>query len=217
MFTGIVRATGVLAHSEELRGDRRMVVKSAGLPWGNYSTGDSVAVNGVCLTAVELLADGFVADVSAETLRVTTLGALAAGARVNLEPALAAGEPLGGHLVSGHVDCQGSVCSRQEDARSVRLEVSIPDEFLRYVACKGSICIDGVSLTVNTVSPEGFGVNIIPHTARETTIGDHVAGTRVNIEVDQVARYVERLLGTHSSGERDGDINIEYLRQHGYA
>lgn len=212
MFTGIIKAVGEVGQIAQQGGDVRLTIRSAGLPWSEFDIGESIAVNGVCLTAVKLLADGFVTDVSLETLGVTALKGLGAGSRVNLEPSLALGERLGGHLVSGHVDCIGEIKSREADARSVRLAVKIPDVYQRYVAKKGSVCIDGVSLTVNAVSATGFSVNIIPHTAEVTIIGDYRVGDLVNIEVDLLARYLERLL---TGGERDG-ITQDFLRAHGY-
>jgi riboflavin synthase len=212
MFTGIIKARGTIAALERRGGDVRLTVRSRGLPWGDFEVGESIAVNGVCLTAVALHDDGFDTDVSNETLDVTALGGLAAGSDVNLEPSLGLGERLGGHLVSGHVDCTGSVVSTRTDARSTRLEIRIPDEYARYVARKGSVCVDGVSLTVNEVSGSTFELNIIPHTAAVTTIGDYTEGTVVNIEVDLLARYIERLL------QRDDDtLSIEFLKSHGYA
>lgn len=212
MFTGIIRDKGRIRAITRQQGDVRMRIASRGLPWADFAIGESIAVNGVCLTAVTIHDDGFETDVSNETLAVTALGQLAEGAAVNLEPALAVGERLGGHLVSGHVDCVGTVAAIGSDARSTRLRVELPRDYARYVAKKGSITIDGVSLTINEVSGIGFDLNIIPHTAEVTTIGDYAVGTRVNIEVDQVARYLERLL------EDDGGrLSLEFLRAHGYA
>jgi len=199
MFTGIIRATGTLAGLAERGGDRRLSIDSRGLPWSSYSVGDSIAVNGVCLTAVELRDDGFDADVSRETLSVTTLGTLATGSPVNLEPALALGERLGGHLVSGHVDGLGTVTERRQDGRAWRFGFEVPAELSRYVARKGSVAIDGVSLTINEVSGNRFGVSIIPHTLDETIFGHYRVGTRVNVEVDMMARYLERLEGRDAS------------------
>lgn len=212
MFTGIIKAVGEVGQIARQGGDMRLSIKSAGLPWSDFDIGESISVNGVCLTAVELMADGFVTDVSVETLQVTALKGLSAGSRVNLEPSLALGERLGGHLVSGHVDCIGEIKSREADARSVRLEVEIPGDYRRYVAKKGSVCIDGVSLTVNAVSAGNFSVNIIPHTAEVTIIGDYQVGNLVNIEVDLLARYLERLL----TGGDDTGITKDFLRAHGY-
>jgi len=212
MFTGIIKAKGTIVAMDKRGGDVRLSVRSEGLPWSDYEVGESIAVNGVCLTAVALHEDGFDTDVSVETLDVTALGGLAAGSEVNLEPAISLGERLGGHLVSGHVDCTGKVISRAADARSIRLTIEIPKEFARYVAKKGSVCIDGVSLTVNEVSGNTFDLNIIPHTSEVTIINDYAAGTVVNVEVDLLARYLERLL------DKDGDgISLEFLKAHGYA
>ena len=213
MFTGIVKAIGKVERIEPQGGDLRLTISSPDLPWEEFTVGESIAINGVCLTAVEFLHNGFVADVSVETTKVTALANLAEGSKVNLEPSVRLGERLGGHLVSGHVDCVGQIKTRETDARSVRLVVGIPVEYSRYVAKKGSVCIDGVSLTVNEVSNDTFSVNIIPHTADVTIIGDYRVGTEVNIEVDLLARYVERLLG---NGDESA-ITEEYLRAHGYA
>ena len=212
MFTGIIKAKGAIVAMDKRGGDVRLSVRSKGLPWSDYEVGESIAVNGVCLTAVALHEDGFDTDVSVETLDVTALGGLAAGSEVNLEPAISLGERLGGHLVSGHVDCTGKVISRAADARSIRLTIEIPKEYARYVAKKGSVCIDGVSLTVNEVSGTTFDLNISPHTSEVTIINDYAAGTVVNVEVDLLARYLERLL------DKDGDgISLEFLKAHGYA
>jgi riboflavin synthase len=197
---------------ERRGGDVSMRVVSRALPWADYAVGESIAVNGVCLTIVNLHEDGFDADVSVETLEVTTLGETGERGRVNLEPALSVGERLGGHLVSGHVDCKGRIIELTSDARSIRMRVELPTEYARYVAQKGSICIDGVSLTINAVSGSCFELNIIPHTADNTIIGDYAVGSVVNIEVDLLARYLERLL------RKDGDgITEDFLRVHGYA
>lgn len=213
MFSGIIKAIGKVAKMEQQGGDLRLTITSADLPWKEFAVGESISVNGVCLTAVEFLGNGFVADVSAETTKVTALANLAEGSRVNLEPSVSLGERLGGHLVSGHIDCVGQIKTRETDARSVRLVIGIPAEYSRYIASKGSVCIDGVSLTVNEVSDNTFGVNIIPHTADVTIIGDYRTGIEVNIEVDLLARYVERLL---TSGD-ESTITKETLRAHGYA
>jgi riboflavin synthase len=212
MFTGIIKAKGTIRAMETRGGDVRLSVRSDGLPWSDYERGESIAVNGVCLTAVALHEDGFDTDVSVETLDVTGLGGLDVGSTVNLEPAISLGERLGGHLVSGHVDCTGRVVARDTDARSIRLTIEIPKAYARYVAKKGSVCVDGVSLTVNEVSGNRFELNIIPHTADVTIIDDYAVGTVVNVEVDLLARYLERLLG------KDGDdISLDFLKAHGYA
>ena len=212
MFTGIIKATGTITAAKSKTGDVRMTIRSDGLPWADFEPGESISVNGVCLTAVTLHDDGFDTDISVETLDVTALGDIDVGSSVNLEPAISLGERLGGHLVSGHVDCAGTVRSRETDARSIRLAIEIPQEYSRYVAKKGSVCIDGVSLTINEVSGNRFEVNIIPHTAEVTIIGDYAVGTVVNIEVDLLARYLERLLGGDTGG-----LSIDFLKAHGYA
>jgi riboflavin synthase len=212
MFTGIIKAKGTISAMEKRGGDVRLTVRSDGLPWDEFELGESIAVNGVCLTAVTLHENGFDTDVSVETLDVTALGGLAKGSEVNLEPSISLGERLGGHLVSGHVDCTGKVVSRTADARSIRLAIEIPKDYARYVAKKGSVCVDGVSLTVNEVSGNTFELNIIPHTADVTIMGGYATGTVVNVEVDLLARYLERLL----SGDGDG-ISLEFLKAHGYA
>ncbi|MDJ0916923.1 MAG: riboflavin synthase [Woeseiaceae bacterium] len=212
MFTGIIRDKGRIQSMQRVGGDVRLRVTSNRLPWESYTIGESIAVNGVCLTAVQLYADGFDMDVSTETLDVTALRTLKEGSEVNLEPALAMSDRLGGHLVSGHVDCVGVVKSRSNDARSIRFTIELPAEYARYVAKKGSVCVDGVSLTINSVSGTTFDINIIPHTAKETTIDSYDVGTIVNIEVDLLARYLERLLGKDDDG-----LSIDTLKEHGYA
>ena len=193
MFTGIVRDIGAVRALEPIGGDVRLVIAVKLLPLEHSAVGDSIAVNGVCLTVTSLQAGTFSADVSRETLNLTTLGTLRSGARVNLEPALRAGEPLGGHLMSGHVDGVASVTALHTEARSRRVTIRAPAELARYIARKGSIALNGVSLTVNEVSGGEFGVNLIPHTWHVTTLDEWVVGTRINLEVDQIARYVERL------------------------
>jgi riboflavin synthase len=194
VFTGIVQGVGRVAGVEAIGVDLRLRIDAGPVSLAGVGIGDSIAVNGACLTAVELGGGGFAADVSRETLSLTTLGALTAGSPVNLENALRAGQALGGHYVSGHVDGVGQVLSRRDDARSVRIEFEVPPGLGRYVARKGSICIDGVSLTVNSASGTRFDVNLVPHTLEVTTLGRLAAGTRVNLEVDIIARYLERLL-----------------------
>jgi len=194
MFTGIVQAVGKILASEALSGDIRLRIDTDSLGLDRLQLGDSIAVNGVCLTAVEFDAQSFCADVSAETLSATTLGDLAAGSPVNLERSLTLSASLGGHLVSGHVDGVGRVLSLEPDARSTRIEFGIEQPLLRYVARKGSVTVDGTSLTVNDVSASGFSVNIVPHTLERTIMGQYKEGSLVNIEVDLVARYIERLI-----------------------
>jgi riboflavin synthase len=194
MFTGIIQAVGHIESIEARDEDVRLRIATRALELDGAHDGDSIAVNGCCLTAVELAPAAFSADVSRETLSCTTLGDLAPGSPVNLEKSLTPSTPLGGHLVSGHVDGIAELMERRPDARSVRLSYRAPADLARYIARKGSICIDGVSLTVNEVDGPSFGVNIVPHTLTATTFGQHQPGQRVNLEVDQIARYLERLL-----------------------
>jgi len=194
MFTGIIQATGRIAAIEVRGGDHRMTIDSAQLPFSECRLGDSIAVSGVCLTVVEMSDSGFQADVSGETLRRTVLGTFVVNTPVNLEKALTLATRLGGHLVSGHVDGIGTVIARREDSRSVQFTIRAPDDLARYIATKGSICVDGISLTVNGVNGAEFELNIVPHTLAETTMNGYRAGSKVNLEVDLVARYLERLL-----------------------
>lgn len=221
MFTGIIQAVGRIARLEPRSGDVRLSIDTATLPLDGVLTGDSIAVNGVCLTAVALMPTGFSADVSRETLSLTTLGQLSPGAVVNLEKALTLSTPLGGHLVSGHVDGMGEVLERREDARSTRLRIRVPEELARYIAHKGSICVDGTSLTVNQIEGCEFALNIVPHTLEQTIIGAYRVGTRVNLEVDLIARYLERLLlGSRAChlDEASGAtaLSREFLARHGF-
>lgn len=193
MFTGIIQAVGEIRAVEAIGGDVRLRVGVGDLSLERVELGDSIAVSGVCLTVIEFAADEFAADVSQETLQLTTLGHAEAGSRVNLEPSLTLSAPLGGHLVSGHVDGIGEVVSLEPDARSTRINFEMPEALARYVAKKGSIAIDGTSLTVNEVGDRKFSVNIVPHTLERTIMGRYEPGTRVNLEVDLVARYLERL------------------------
>ena len=195
MFTGIVQAVGTVRAILPRDGDVTIDFDTGELLLEDVELGGSIAVNGVCLTVITRSRSGFAADVSRETLSLTTLGHWKAGTRVNLEKALLAGQALGGHYVTGHVDGVGEVISRQDDARSVRMEFRVPRELARYVARKGSISIDGVSLTVNGADGDRFDVNLVPHTLEVTTLGTLAAGSTVNLEVDIIARYVERMTG----------------------
>ena len=194
MFTGIIQDTGTVAAVAARGGDVRLTIRVGRFDLSKTAIGDSICVQGCCVTAVVVAGDLFEADLSRETLSLTTLGQLAVGAPVNLEPALRAGDALGGHLVSGHVDGVATVVSATTDARSTRLVIEVPGELARFIARKGSVAVDGVSLTVNEVDGTRFGVNLIPHTRDVTTLGNLVPGAAVNLEIDQVARYVERLL-----------------------
>jgi riboflavin synthase len=194
VFTGIVQDIGRVESVTAQGGDLRLAIRAPRLDLARTAIGDSICVQGCCVTAVTLDGQVFAADLSRETLALTTLGTLAVDTAVNLEPALRAGDALGGHLVSGHVDGVAAVISAATDARSTRVVIEVPAALARYIARKGSVAVDGVSLTVNEVEGARFGVNLIPHTREHTTLGGLVPGTRVNLEIDQVARYVERLL-----------------------
>ncbi|MFZ5534290.1 MAG: riboflavin synthase [Pseudomonadota bacterium] len=214
MFTGLIRAVGVLAECDARGGDVRLRIGRATEIIAGLAPGASIAVNGACLTATTYTADGFWADVSRETLDCTTLGELKPGAAVNLEPALRPIDPLGGHLVSGHVDGIGRLVDQRPDGRSFRLRFEAPAALARYIAAKGSICIDGISLTVNAVSGSLFEVNVIPHTRERTTLGQYQPGQRVNLEVDLLARYLERLMQNPAGETR---ITTSWLQQQGFA
>lgn len=194
MFTGIINAIGQIADIELQDGQGTYRIATGKLTMDGVRPGDSIAVNGTCLTATQLYPDGFSADLSRETLDCTTLGERKVGDGVNLEPALSLGESLGGHLVTGHVDGIGIIRQITPDVDSLRLSVEVPEELARYIAQKGSVCVDGTSLTVNAVDGAMFEVMIVPHTQAETIIGKYVEGTRVNIEVDMIARYLERIV-----------------------
>ncbi len=221
MFTGIIQAIGRIAALQSSGADMRLRVHTGKLHMKGVVLGDSIAVSGVCLTVVDLPGDGFWADVSRETLQRTVLGDLGKGAAVNLELALAANARLGGHLVSGHVDGVGVVHERRDAGRSVYFRIQAPDELARYIAQKGSICADGVSLTVNSVDAALFDLNIVPHTLKATTLDAWIPGQRVNLEVDLIARYLERLLlgdaaalPARPAGKED--ISAQFLVEHGY-
>ena len=194
MFTGIIQDVGRVASLDTRGGDVRLVITCDALDLAGVRIGDSICVQGCCLTATEVSGKSFAADVSRETLNLTTLADFTTGTLVNLEPALRAGDALGGHLVSGHVDGIAQVLGVSDDARSTRVLIGVPRALARYLASKGSVAVDGVSLTINAVEDASFGVNLIPHTQAVTTLGRLAAGTRVNLEIDQVARYVARLL-----------------------
>ena len=219
MFTGIIQAVGSITALENRGGDLRIGINTGSLPMDDVCIGDSIAVSGVCLTVVELGGNGFYADVSGETLGLTLLGSMAVTDAVNLEKALTLETRLGGHLVSGHVDGIGEVMARREDSRSVRFTIKAPDELARYIATKGSVCVDGISLTVNAVNGAVFELNIVPHTLEVTTMNACQPGRQVNLEVDLVARYLERLLlGDVAAQPGTGKgITREILEAHGFA
>lgn len=194
MFTGIIQAVGRIAEIDAGEQDIRLRIETGKLPLADVALGDSIATSGVCLTVTELPGDGFWADVSPETLSLTSLGSKGVGDAVNLETSLTLSTPLGGHLVSGHVDGVGYIEQIMEDARFWRVKVAAPDNLARYIAMKGSICVDGTSLTVNQVDGSAFELTIIPQTWEETVFSEYVAGSPVNLEVDVIARYLERLM-----------------------
>ena len=212
MFTGIIQALGTIESTTPVGGDRRITIRCPELDLQTSSLGDSIAVNGVCLTAVEYTGQGFIADVSVETLDKTSLGALKEGSPVNLEMALTPQTPLGGHLVSGHVDGLGKMLSSESDGRSWRYQFEVPAELQHYIAPKGSVTIDGTSLTVNEVSDNRFSVNIVPHTQEKTVFQYYQPGVAVNIEVDIIARYLERLINGRAAGSQ-GDTDMKELLQ----
>jgi riboflavin synthase len=193
MFTGIVQSIGQVRAVAPRGGDVELLIGAPGLDLKSVAIGDSISCSGCCLTVTRLEGDAFAADASIETLDVTTLGQWRVGQRINLEKALCAGQPLGGHYVTGHVDGIAGVVDRLNDARSIRVQFEAPSQLARYIARKGSVCIDGVSLTVNDVAGPRFSVNLIPHTLEATTLHEYLTGTRVNLEVDIIARYLERL------------------------
>jgi len=215
MFTGIIEAVGRIKSIEPVGGDIRLHVDVGSLDMKDVQLGDSIAVNGVCLTAIEFDDAHFVADVSNETITLTSLKSLAIGSEVNLEKALLPTTRLGGHLVSGHVDGLGEVISIKEESRSIRLVIRAPEELKHYIAMKGSICIDGTSLTVNKISNADFEINIVPHTQQQTIIKNYKPGTRVNLEVDLIARYLERLLMKQDDNIGNG-ITLESLAKAGF-
>lgn len=211
MFTGIIEALGEVGDTEKRGGDLRLHIRTGSLELADVVLGDSIAVNGVCLTVVELPGDGFIADVSVETLNFTTAGQWQTGSPVNLERALTPSTRLGGHLVSGHVDDVGEVIERHQDARSERFRLKAPAELARYIAHKGSISVDGTSLTVNAVSGDEFELNIVPHTLAHTVFGSYQPGTKVNLEVDVIARYLERLLLGDKAAIQGDDVSLSTL------
>lgn len=216
MFTGIIQAVGTVASLETHADDRRLRLGAGTLELDGIRRGDSVCVNGVCLTVRELSGECFSTDVSAETLARTAFSTLRPGDKVNLEKALTPATLLGGHLVTGHVDGLGVVVDRRGAGRSVAFRIRAPQNTTRYIAEKGSVCVDGVSLTVNAVRGSEFEVNIVPHTLEQTTLGGFQVGRRVNLEVDIIARYLERLLQGDKDRPEGSKITAEFLAKHGF-
>jgi riboflavin synthase len=216
MFTGIILAIGKIAAIEPHKGDYRLKINTGTLLMDGCALGDSIAVDGVCLTAVEFGKQYFYADVSNETLSRTTLANAKSGTPVNLELALTPSTRMGGHIVSGHVDGVGQVIEKTADARSVRIKFKAPDNLAKYIAEKGSICINGISLTVNEVNGSVFAVNLVPHTLEKTTLHKAVIGTNANLEVDLMARYIERLLQDKTSPQITHNITESLLHRSGF-
>lgn len=217
MFTGIIEKVGAIRDMQPKGGDMRLVIETGSELLEGTALGDSIAVNGVCLTAVEFGGDSFSADVSRETITLTSLAALSRGSSVNLERALTLSTRLGGHLVSGHVDGLGEVVERYDDARSVHFKIKAPDDLAKYIAHKGSITVDGTSLTVNKIDGAVFELNIVPHTLQETIMGNYRVGTKVNLEVDVIARYLERLLmGEKAAHPSSQGMTEAFLAEHGF-
>ena len=217
MFTGIIESVGKIIAAEKKGGDIRLSISTGKLDMSDVELGDSIAVNGVCLTAVEFDNSSFVADVSNETIEHTATGKLQQGSDVNLEKALTLATRLGGHMVSGHVDGVGEVIDRYDDGRSVRFTIKAPDELAKYIAHKGSITVDGISLTVNKVNGAKFELNIVPHTIQETVIKHYQIGSEVNLEVDLIARYLERLvLGDKAAEKQTDGISKSFLAENGF-
>jgi riboflavin synthase len=215
MFTGIIQAVGEVAAIEQTGGDVKLRIKTGTLPLEDVHLGDSIATNGVCLTVTDLPGDGYWADVSTETLSLTSLKSTVVGSAVNLEKSLTPTTALGGHLVSGHVDGLGRVVGLTRDARSWRVSIEAPSDLARYIAQKGSICVDGTSLTVNSVEGARFELNIIPQTWEETVFSGYALGSEVNLEVDVIARYLERLLQS-GVAPMASSITVETLKNAGY-
>ena len=215
MFTGIVTAIGEVGALLQIDSEWRLVIKTGQLDMSDVALGDSIAVSGCCLTVVSFDANQFAADVSQESMRCTTLGSLQVGSKVNLEKAMQVGDRFGGHIVSGHVDGVGELIASVPEGKSMRLDFSVPESLARYIAGKGSICIDGTSLTVNSARQNQFSINVIPHTQEQTIIGTYKPGQKVNLEVDLVARYLERLLSADVASS-EGGISTDFLQQHGF-
>lgn len=216
MFTGIILAVGKIVEIQPQGGDFKLKIETGTLSLEGANLGDSIAVNGVCLTAVQLGQYHFYADVSNETMSRTGLKIASVGTAVNLELALTPSTRMGGHIVSGHVDGLGEVVSKTQDGRSFRYQCRVPNDLAKYIAEKGSICINGVSLTVNDVDGALFCVNIVPHTLKETTLGELRAGSKVNLEVDLLARYMERLMKGEAAAKSCGGVTEELLQNSGF-
>jgi riboflavin synthase len=215
MFTGLIEAVGIVRELKRQGGGGQLAITSP-MAKENLELGESIAVNGACLTVTSWTSEDFVVDVSPETFNRTTLGALQRGQGVNLERALRLGDRLGGHLVSGHIDCVARLTRRYQDQNAVRMQFEVPKEALRYIVAKGSVAIDGISLTVNGVGHDGFSVAVIPHSLERTTLKSCVQGTRVNIETDLIGRYVERFVSDGEKSEQESRLNLDFLAKNGF-
>ncbi len=215
MFTGIIESVGKIAAIQDKQGDKRFSIEVGKLDMSDVALGDSIACNGVCLTVIQLDHHSFQADVSSETIALTGFNRYQVGQLLNLEKALTPNKRLGGHLVSGHVDGIGTVKQKWQDARSVRFVIEAPHELARYIAHKGSITVDGISLTVNKVNGDEFELNIVPHTLQETIMQNYQQGTQINLEVDQIARYLERLL-QYDPSVANQTLNKDFLINAGF-
>ena len=219
MFTGIIESIGTVKQMQDKGGDMRLELETGKLDMKDVVLGDSIAVNGVCLTVIKMTGNSFSADVSRETLKHTSLGKLKPGSQVNLEKALTLQTRLGGHMVSGHVDALGTVLERKDDARSIWFKVQAPANLAKYIVHKGSITVDGTSLTVNAVDGNEFELNIVPHTLQETIMNNYAAGTEVNLEVDIIGRYLERLLLGEKAADKDvagNGVDMDLLQRAGF-
>jgi len=217
MFTGIIEAVGKIEKIESKSGDSRLKINVGKLDMSDVALGDSIACNGVCLTAIEFDNNSYTADVSGETLKLTSLGDIAVGSLVNLEKALTPTTRLGGHLVSGHVDGIGEIIQIKNESRSIQYQIRAPQELSKYIAKKGSITVDGVSLTVNEINQNDFMLNLVPHTLTETTAKNYKVGSFVNLEVDLLARYIERLLhGSEPQSEDKSKLDYQLLANSGF-
>lgn len=216
MFTGIIQSVGSIKSIEKKGIDASVVVNTGSMSLDDVALGDSIAVNGVCLTVIKLFDQGFEADVSGETFSCTTFSALKAGTCVNLEKAMTPTSRLGGHIVSGHVDGIGEIISRQSEGRSDRFLIQAPDSLAKYIAAKGSVCIDGISLTVNHVDGAKFDLNIVPHTLERTTLGDYGVGKKINLEIDVIARYLERLMLGDKAAIEENALSLDMLAKNGF-
>jgi riboflavin synthase len=216
MFTGIILAVGKISQIEKKMGDVRLAINTGTLSLKGAKLGDSIAINGICLTVVELGDNHFVADISNETLARTNLNSVSIGTSVNLELALTPQARMGGHIVSGHVDGLAKLVEQTPDGRSIRFKFKAPDDLAKYIAEKGSICLNGISLTINQVEGVEFSVNIVPHTLKETTLGEILVGDSVNLEVDLLARYMERLMKGNREEEHASRVTKNLLKKSGF-